>query len=92
MFGKIKDLYQLKSQADELKKSLNDVKIEKTQDDYKVVINGNLEIQEIIIPQNSSLENTSTTLKSLTNEAIKEAQQAMVKKMSDINGGMNPLV
>ena len=91
MFGKIKDLYQLKSQADELKKSLNDVKIEKTQDDYKVVINGNLEIQEIIIPQNSSLENTSTTLKSLTNEAIKEAQQAMVKKMSDINGGMNPL-
>ena len=50
MFDKAKNLYKLQKQARQIKKDLKKTHIEAEQDGIKVIINGEQEVVEVMIP------------------------------------------
>ena len=86
MFNKLKQLKDLKSQANQIKSQLAEEITEVEKNGIKILINGNQEIisykvtnQELLNPEKAS--ELETTLKEATNEAIKEAQKMMAHHM-----------
>lgn len=77
MFDKIKQLYELKKQADTLKKELESEVLDVESGDYKVRINANQKIISLEIP--ADLDNKK--LQDVLNKAIEEAQKVAAKKM-----------
>lgn len=74
MFDKLKKLRELQ----ELKNSLKEEKFEVQKEGIRVIINGNLEVEEINMGLGSA--NQEMILKDCFNEAVKKAQMAMAQK------------
>jgi DNA-binding protein YbaB len=91
MFSKLKQYRDLRSQAKTMQSSLATETITEEKNGVKVILNGNMEVREIVL--NNNLEKTSQAeiLKNCFNAAIKRAQRIMAKKMQDLGGfpGMN---
>lgn len=87
MFDKVKQLYELKKQADQLKKELEKEIIEVENSGYKVKINANVKILEIETP--SEIDNSK--LRDVLNKAIEEVQKEAAKKMQGMMGGLGGL-
>ena len=77
MFDKIKQLYELKKQADVLKKELESEVLDIESGDYKVRINGNQKIISLEVPADFDTKK----LQEVLNKAIQEAQKASSKRM-----------
>ena len=77
MFDKIKQLYELKKQADVLKKELESEVLDIESGDYKVRINGNQKIISLEVPADFDTKK----LQEVLNKAIQEAQKAAAKRM-----------
>ncbi len=82
MFDKLKQIKQLK----ELQASLKKEKIEVERSETKIILNGNLEVEEITINTSLSKEDQEKLLVDLMNEAIKKIQVMAAQKMSGISG------
>ena len=78
MFDKLKQLKQLKEIQENLKKE----KIEKEKEGIKLVINGNMEMEELIINSDLTKEKQEKIIISLFNESVREVQMIVAKKMS----------
>ncbi|MEA2113454.1 MAG: YbaB/EbfC family nucleoid-associated protein [Patescibacteria group bacterium] len=77
MFDKLKQLKQLK----ELQGQLGQEKAECEKNGVKAVVNGKMEIEEIILNEELSKEDQEKTVKDCVNDAMKKMQMLAAQKM-----------
>ncbi len=87
MFDKMKQMYELKKQADQMKKDLEAEIIEVEHGDVKVKINGAQKILNLDFPADIDPDK----LRDAINKASDEAQKVAAKKMQGMMGGMGGL-
>ena len=90
MFNKLKQIQDLKSQANQIKKALADETVEGSGSwgKVKVIMDGNQEVKKIeiadeLLTDKAKLENATIEA---TNDAIKKVQKVMAQKMSQMGG------
>lgn len=85
MFNKLKQIKDLRSQAKTLQNTLAQEKVTVEKHGITLTLNGNMEIVDLKITDKSSsgLEND---IKDCLNDAIKQAQKVMAKKMQEMGG------
>ncbi|MFA6106509.1 MAG: YbaB/EbfC family nucleoid-associated protein [Patescibacteria group bacterium] len=86
MFNKLKQLKDLRSQAKTIQNVLAEETIEAEKSGIKIIMNGNMEVQSIVINDGIAKESLEGILKSLINDAIKKTQKVMAKKMQEMGG------
>ena len=84
MFGKLKQLKDLRSQAKTMQSALSGEKVEVERNGIKLTMNGNMEVMDIKIESEINKEEIARTSKDLFNEAIKKTQRIMAKKMQEM--------
>ncbi len=77
MFDKFKQLAQLKSMQSEMAKE----RFEAENNGVKVIVNGKLMVEDIILNPDLSAEKQAMVLKDCLNEAFKKAQSSAAQKM-----------
>ena len=82
MFDKLKQLKQLK----EVQKSLKDEKATAEKQGIKVVVNGNLKLEEIKLNPDLTQELQENIVKECINEAMQKIQVIASQKMAQITG------
>jgi len=75
-FGKMKDLYAMKRQADSMKKEMEQIVVEVFEGEYKIVMKGDQTVDKVF---KGEIERND--LKKLFNKAVKESQKKVAKKM-----------
>ena len=88
MFDKAKQLYDLKKQADQLKRELEKEVIEVERNKVKVVISADMKVHSMEYPEGTSNED----LVKVINEAIDEIQKIAAKKMQSQMGSLKDLL
>ena len=83
----IGDLNQLRKQAQQMQKDLQQEEIVVEKGDIRVVITGAQEIKQFSVQGISSPDAIS-----VLNEAIKKSQQAAAKKLQSMSGGLGGLL
>ncbi|MBU1017015.1 YbaB/EbfC family nucleoid-associated protein [Patescibacteria group bacterium] len=74
--GKIKDLYNLKKQADEMKREMEKIVVEVEEKGVKIVMQGDQKVVSVMVDGEDSPK-----LKDVFNKAVKESQKKTAKKM-----------
>ena len=87
MFDKIKQMYELKRKADQLKKELESEVIDVESGEVKVRINAAQKILKLDYPADIDPDK----LKDAVNKSLDEAQKVAAKKMQGMMGGMGGL-
>lgn len=90
MFDKMKQMYELKKQADKMKKELEAEVIEVEHGDVKVKVDGTQKILRLEYPEDIDPDK----LKDAINKAMDEVQKVAAKKMQGMMGigGMSDLL
>jgi len=88
VFDKAKQLYDLKRQADQLKKELAEEVIEVERNHVKVVISADMKVHSIDFDEGTS----SSDVVKAVNEAIEEIQKVAAKKMQSQMGSLKDLL
>lgn len=86
MFNKLKQFKDLRSQAKTMQSALAEETITKERNGVKVSLNGNMEITELELNPELEISEQSKALKSCFNDALKETQRLMAKKLKDMGG------
>ena len=84
MLDKLKQMNQLRAMQNAMKAE----RFEFEKDGVKAVVNGNLTVEEIILTQDLPAVTGGQLVRDCINEAIKKAQMAMAKKISDLGFGI----
>ncbi|OGY27475.1 MAG: hypothetical protein A2864_02745 [Candidatus Woykebacteria bacterium RIFCSPHIGHO2_01_FULL_39_12] len=84
MFDKLKQLYEMKKQADTIKKELEQEVLEVNHGDVTVRINGAQKILNLEYSEGTG----SDKIKDAVNKALDEAQKIAAKKMQGMMGGL----
>lgn len=74
--GKMKDLYNLKKQADDMKREMEKIVIEVAEKGVVIVMQGDQKVVSISVDGEDS-----SRLKDVFNKAVKESQKKVSKKM-----------
>jgi len=82
MFDKIKKLKKIKDLQSSLKKET----IEKKNNGIKVVVNGQLQIQDITLNSDLAPKEQENEIKDLINSAMRDMQMKAAKKMQGMQG------
>lgn len=82
MFDKLKQINQLR----ELKNQLKEEKAEVERDGVKIVVNGNMEIEELQLNPDLDIKHQEKAVKNAINDAMRKVQVAAAKKMKDMPG------
>ncbi len=71
--------------------ALSQEKISEERNGVKIVLNGNMEVLSLTLNPNLNQEAQEDTVKKCINDAIKQTQRVMAKKMQEMGGfpGMN---
>lgn len=85
-FKQAGDLMKMKGQMDAMQKELEKIEVEVEKHNVKVVVNGAMKI--ITLESNGQ---SDKDIKDAVNEAYKNAQETMAKKMRDM-GGLDALM
>ncbi len=92
MFSKIKQIQELRSQANQIKKALAEETVEGTGawGKLKVKMDGNQEVKSVEIDDELLKDKAKlqAAIAEATNNAVKNAQKVMAQKMSQM-GGLN---
>jgi DNA-binding protein YbaB len=86
MFNKLKQFKDLRSQAKTMQSALAEESVTEEKNGIKLVLNGNLEIIELKLNSELSIEDQTSALKTCFNSAVKKAQRLMAKKMQEMGG------
>ena len=90
MFNKLKQIQELKSQANEIKKALSSETVEGSAlgGNIKITMDGNQEVQKVEINDDllNNKEKLEQGIKDATNDAIKKVQRVMAQKMASMGG------
>ncbi|MFA6428166.1 MAG: YbaB/EbfC family nucleoid-associated protein [Candidatus Buchananbacteria bacterium] len=81
MLDKLKQLAQLKSMQDAIKQEVFTVE----QEGIKIALTGALSVQELVISTNDAPEILARKIKDCFNEAVRQAQQGLAKKLTGFN-------
>ncbi len=92
MFDKMKQLMEMKKQADQIKRELDGTQIESTDvRGIKIVVNGSLEVRSIEIEESlltaANKKNLERDLTRAMNAAVRKAQTIAASKMRDMMPG-----
>lgn len=87
MLDKLKQMYELKRKADQLKKELEAEVIDVESGEAKIRVNGAQRIIKLEYPADINPDK----LKDAVNKAMDEAQKVAAKKMQGMMGGMGGL-
>ncbi len=94
MFSKIKQIQELKSQANQIKKALAEETIEGLGGwgKVKIKMDGNQEVKKVEIDQEllESKEKLEIAVAEAVNDSIKKVQRVMAEKMSKLGGFKMP--
>lgn len=82
MFDKIKQLNQIR----EIQKDLEKETAQVENNGVKVVLNGKMEMEEVVLNESLSIEKQQELIKDCHNQAIKKIQVALAKKMQNFPG------
>lgn len=82
MFGKFKQLKDLKRLQDEFEKE----KVEVEKQGIKVIVNGKMEIEEIFLNPELSKEEQEIVIRECVNEAINKIKMLMAQRMQQMPG------
>ncbi len=82
MFNKINEIRKIK----EIQKSLKEEKVTVEDSGIKLILNGNIELEEIHLSQEISKEEQERVIIKLFNEALKKIQMKAAQKMSQMGG------
>lgn len=86
MFNKLKQFRDLRSQAKTMQNTLSQEIISQDRNGASIKLDGNLEVLELSLNPDLSVNEQADNLKKLINEAIKKAQKVMAKKMQEMGG------
>ena len=90
MFNKIKAIQDLRSQANQIKKALEQEEVEGSGawGKVKIKINGNQEVKSVEIAEEllSNKSGLESAVKEAVNDGIKKVQKVMAQKMSQMGG------
>ena len=89
MFNKLKQFRDLRSQAKTLQNALAGETITVEKKGIKVVMNGNMEIIQFFLNETLSKQNLENGIKDCVNDAIKQTQRIMAKKVQEMGGLKN---
>jgi len=81
MFDKLSKLKQLK----DMQSALAQEKVKKEEKGIEVIINGKMEIEEVVLNQELEQSEQEEILKKLINNAFKEIQAIAAQKMAGMN-------
>jgi len=81
MFDKLKELNKLR----ELKKQLKEEKSEIERDGVKVVINGNMEIEELQLNPDLDIKRQTKAVRNAVNDGLRKVQVSTAKKMQGMD-------
>jgi len=84
MLDKLKQLNQLKALQDQAKNE----KFEASKEGVKVVVNGSLIIEEIILNPDLPADQQALIVKECINDALRNAQMGMAQKMQGMGLGI----
>ncbi|MCL5411939.1 MAG: YbaB/EbfC family nucleoid-associated protein [Patescibacteria group bacterium] len=87
MFDKLKQAYDLKKQADTLKKELEKEIVEVESGEIKIRMSADQKVQEVTLGSNPD----PRVLKDVFNKAVEESQKVAAKKMQSMMGGLGGL-
>ena len=82
MFDKIKQAKQLLELQNQLKKE----RVESEKGGVKVVINGKLEVEEIILNPSLEIKKQEELIKDCFNDVVKKMQMKLAQKMAGMQG------
>jgi len=83
MFEKLKQIKKLQ----EIQGALKNEKIDSERNGVKVFMNGKLEIEDVQLNPDLSLQEQEKAVKDCVNDAMKKAQMAVAKKMQSMGMG-----
>lgn len=86
MFNKLKQFKDLRDQAKTMQNALAQEIITEEKNGVKIVLNGNMEIQELKLNPDLPATAQEAVVKTCFNDAIKRAQRIMAKKLQDMGG------
>ncbi len=87
MLDRLKQIYELKKQADQMKRDLEAEVLEVEHGDVSVKLNAAQKILNLSFPEGTSPDK----IKEAVNKAMDEAQKIAAKKMQGMMGGMGGL-
>ena len=80
MFDKLKQISELKKLQDKMKEE----KIETVQNGVKIIMNGNFEVEEIVLNEELGPEDEAKALKDCFNRAVKDIQMKIAQNFSHL--------
>jgi len=83
----LKQLNEMRAQAKRMQKALVDEKVEVEESGIKVVLTGDMKIEEIAIDGEEEKR-----VVNVLNKAMKKAQKLAAKKMQEMSGGLEGLL
>lgn len=86
MFNKLKQIKDLRSQAKTMQNMLADESVTAKKNGITITMNGNMEITNIELPENTDHAKLEKSLASCLNDAIKKTQKIMAQKMQEMGG------
>jgi len=86
MFNKLKQIKDLRDQAKVMQNALSGESVTVNKKGLTVVMNGNMEITSVKINEEITKDRLETLIKENTNDAIKQIQKVMAKKMQEMGG------
>ena len=91
MFSKLKQIKDLRDQAKKMQTVLGAETITVEKNGVVVKMNGNMEVTDLTINSELAKESLESTLKNAINDATKQTQKLMAKKMQEMGGfpGLN---
>jgi len=87
VFDKLKEMYELKRKADQLKKEMEAEVFDVESGDVRVRINGVQKILKLEYPDGTDPDR----VKEVINKAFEQSQKEMAKKMQGMMGGLGGL-
>jgi len=91
MFNKLKQIKDLRSQAKTMQNALSGESVTIQKSGVKMIMNGNMEVIEFTAPDDISTKTLTELVPGIVNNAIKDVQKIMAKKMQEMGGipGLN---
>lgn len=80
MFDKFKQVNQIRK----IQKEVGGMKFESEQEGVKAVVNGNLQIEEVVLNPDLDTQKQAQLIKTCLNEAFRKAQTEVAQKMSSM--------
>lgn len=86
MFNKLKQLKDLRDQAKKMQNALSGETVTTEKNGLVITMDGNMQINGVKINSDLSKEAMASAIKDAVNDAIKQTQKLMARKMQEMGG------